>query len=58
MQLYPDWSSRANSSRGKKRKRKQEANDGGKTDAADSGVGLDYYGVGLFFFLSLSAPSY
>ncbi|KAK6644774.1 hypothetical protein RUM43_001047 [Polyplax serrata] len=29
MQLYPDWSSRANSSRGKKRKRKQEANDGG-----------------------------
>ncbi|EEB13097.1 T-cell specific transcription factor, tcf, putative [Pediculus humanus corporis] len=28
MQLYPDWSSRANSSRGKKRKRKQEANDG------------------------------
>nr|CAD7428862.1 unnamed protein product [Timema monikensis] len=29
MQLYPDWSSRANSSRGKKRKRKQETNDGG-----------------------------
>ncbi|KAK7862274.1 hypothetical protein R5R35_006643 [Gryllus longicercus] len=31
MQLYPDWSSRANSSRGKKRKRKQETNDGGNS---------------------------
>ncbi|XP_026288565.1 uncharacterized protein LOC113213663 isoform X2 [Frankliniella occidentalis] len=29
MQLYPDWSSRANTTRGKKRKRKQETNDGG-----------------------------
>ncbi|XP_025835966.1 protein pangolin, isoforms A/H/I/S isoform X5 [Agrilus planipennis] len=30
MQLYPDWSSRANAtSRGKKRKRKQDPNDGG-----------------------------
>jgi len=29
MQLYPDWSSRANTTRGKKRKRKQDANDGG-----------------------------
>ncbi|XP_022834409.1 protein pangolin, isoforms A/H/I/S isoform X7 [Spodoptera litura] len=29
MQLYPDWSSRANTQRGKKRKRKQETTDGG-----------------------------
>uniref|UniRef100_A0A336MSU1 dTCF n=1 Tax=Culicoides sonorensis TaxID=179676 RepID=A0A336MSU1_CULSO len=29
MQMYPDWSSRANTQRGKKRKRKQESNDGG-----------------------------
>lgn len=29
MQLYPDWSSRANTTRGKKRKRKQDANEGG-----------------------------
>uniref|UniRef100_A0A1Y1N9I6 dTCF n=1 Tax=Photinus pyralis TaxID=7054 RepID=A0A1Y1N9I6_PHOPY len=29
MQLYPDWSSRANASRGKKRKRKQDPADGG-----------------------------
>ncbi|XP_037954271.1 protein pangolin, isoforms A/H/I/S isoform X2 [Teleopsis dalmanni] len=29
MQMYPDWSSRTNASRGKKRKRKQEINDGG-----------------------------
>uniref|UniRef100_A0A1B0BIE5 HMG box domain-containing protein n=1 Tax=Glossina palpalis gambiensis TaxID=67801 RepID=A0A1B0BIE5_9MUSC len=30
MQLYPDWSSRTNASRGKKRKRKQDSNpDGG-----------------------------
>ncbi|KAF4519909.1 hypothetical protein B566_EDAN008285 [Ephemera danica] len=29
MQLYPDWSSRSNATRGKKRKRKQETNDGG-----------------------------
>ncbi|CAG5037592.1 unnamed protein product [Parnassius apollo] len=29
MQLYPDWSSRANTQRGKKRKRKQETIDGG-----------------------------
>lgn len=30
MQMYPDWSSRTNASRGKKRKRKQEAiNDAG-----------------------------
>lgn len=29
MQMYPDWSSRTNASRGKKRKRKQESNDGG-----------------------------
>ncbi|XP_044316543.1 protein pangolin, isoforms A/H/I/S isoform X9 [Drosophila rhopaloa] len=29
MQMYPDWSSRTNASRGKKRKRKQETNDGG-----------------------------
>nr|QFQ59554.1 pangolin [Nephrotoma suturalis] len=29
MQLYPDWSSRANTTRGKKRKRKQDSNDGG-----------------------------
>ncbi|XP_014244823.1 uncharacterized protein LOC106664004 isoform X2 [Cimex lectularius] len=31
MQLYPDWSSRANTTRGKKRKRKQEPNDGGNS---------------------------
>ncbi|XP_066901096.1 protein pangolin, isoforms A/H/I/S isoform X7 [Halyomorpha halys] len=31
MQLYPDWSSRANTTRGKKRKRKQETNDGGNS---------------------------
>ncbi|XP_044735883.1 protein pangolin, isoforms A/H/I/S isoform X2 [Chrysoperla carnea] len=31
MQLYPDWSSRANASRGKKRKRKQETNEGGNS---------------------------
>lgn len=29
MQMYPDWSSRTNATRGKKRKRKQEPNDGG-----------------------------
>ncbi|XP_055317461.1 putative uncharacterized protein DDB_G0277255 isoform X2 [Sitodiplosis mosellana] len=29
MQMYPDWSSRTNASRGKKRKRKQDSNDGG-----------------------------
>lgn len=29
MQMYPDWSSRTNASRGKKRKRKQDPNDGG-----------------------------
>ncbi|XP_065225112.1 protein pangolin, isoforms A/H/I/S isoform X2 [Planococcus citri] len=29
MQLYPDWSSRANTTRTKKRKRKQETHDGG-----------------------------
>ncbi|XP_068152038.1 protein pangolin, isoforms A/H/I/S isoform X4 [Drosophila tropicalis] len=29
MQMYPDWSSRTNASRGKKRKRKQDVNDGG-----------------------------
>ncbi|XP_052854813.1 protein pangolin, isoforms A/H/I/S isoform X13 [Drosophila gunungcola] len=29
MQMYPDWSSRTNASRGKKRKRKQDTNDGG-----------------------------
>ncbi|XP_017155557.1 protein pangolin, isoforms A/H/I/S isoform X7 [Drosophila miranda] len=29
MQMYPDWSSRTNASRGKKRKRKQDAHDGG-----------------------------
>lgn len=29
MQLYPDWSSRANATRGKKRKRKQDTNEGG-----------------------------
>ncbi|XP_039496630.1 protein pangolin, isoforms A/H/I/S isoform X6 [Drosophila santomea] len=29
MQMYPDWSSRTNASRGKKRKRKQDNNDGG-----------------------------
>ncbi|KAJ8919840.1 hypothetical protein NQ315_006369 [Exocentrus adspersus] len=29
MQLYPDWSSRANATRGKKRKRKQDPADGG-----------------------------
>lgn len=27
--MYPDWSSRTNASRGKKRKRKQDSNDGG-----------------------------
>lgn len=27
--MYPDWSSRTNASRGKKRKRKQDTNDGG-----------------------------
>uniref|UniRef100_A0A1B6LC98 dTCF n=1 Tax=Graphocephala atropunctata TaxID=36148 RepID=A0A1B6LC98_9HEMI len=31
MQLYPDWSSRANANRGKKRKRKQETNEGGNS---------------------------
>ncbi|CAH0731550.1 unnamed protein product, partial [Brenthis ino] len=31
MQLYPDWSSRANTQRGKKRKRKQETTDGGNS---------------------------
>lgn len=30
MQMYPDWSSRTNASRGKKRKRKQDTNDGGR----------------------------
>lgn len=30
MQLYPDWSSRANATRGKKRKRKQDPADGGR----------------------------
>lgn len=29
MQMYPDWSSRTNATRGKKRKRKQEPADGG-----------------------------
>lgn len=29
MQMYPDWSSRTNATRGKKRKRKQEPTDGG-----------------------------
>ncbi|XP_017853632.1 protein pangolin isoform X2 [Drosophila busckii] len=29
MQMYPDWSSRTNASRGKKRKRKQDATDAG-----------------------------
>ncbi|XP_020809998.1 protein pangolin, isoforms A/H/I/S isoform X2 [Drosophila serrata] len=29
MQMYPDWSSRTNASRGKKRKRKQDTNEGG-----------------------------
>lgn len=29
MQLYPDWSSRSNATRGKKRKRKQDPADGG-----------------------------
>lgn len=29
MQLYPDWSSRANTTRTKKRKKKQETHDGG-----------------------------
>lgn len=29
MQMYPDWSSRTNASRGKKRKRKQDSSDGG-----------------------------
>lgn len=29
MQMYPDWSSRTNATRGKKRKRKQEPSDGG-----------------------------
>ncbi|XP_017056760.1 protein pangolin, isoforms A/H/I/S isoform X4 [Drosophila ficusphila] len=29
MQMYPDWSSRTNASRGKKRKRKQDTSDGG-----------------------------
>lgn len=29
MQMYPDWSSRTNASRGKKRKRKQDSNEGG-----------------------------
>uniref|UniRef100_A0A6P7GUX3 dTCF n=1 Tax=Diabrotica virgifera virgifera TaxID=50390 RepID=A0A6P7GUX3_DIAVI len=31
MQLYPDWSSRANATRGKKRKRKQDPADGGNS---------------------------
>ncbi|XP_030757971.1 transcription factor 7-like 1-A isoform X6 [Sitophilus oryzae] len=31
MQLYPDWSSRANATRGKKRKRKQDPQDGGNS---------------------------
>ncbi|XP_054290167.1 protein pangolin, isoforms A/H/I/S isoform X2 [Macrosteles quadrilineatus] len=31
MQLYPDWSSRANTNRAKKRKRKQETNEGGNS---------------------------
>ncbi|GLV40810.1 pangolin [Carabus blaptoides fortunei] len=31
MQLYPDWSSRANATRGKKRKRKQDTNEGGNS---------------------------
>ncbi|XP_018897410.2 uncharacterized protein [Bemisia tabaci] len=31
MQLYPDWSSRSNTTRGKKRKRRQETNDGGNS---------------------------
>ncbi|CAG9855963.1 unnamed protein product [Phyllotreta striolata] len=31
MQLYPDWSSRANATRGKKRKRKQDPTDGGNS---------------------------
>ncbi|KAK9717961.1 HMG (high mobility group) box [Popillia japonica] len=31
MQLYPDWSSRANATRGKKRKRKQDPAEGGNS---------------------------
>ncbi|KAJ8881949.1 hypothetical protein PR048_018436 [Dryococelus australis] len=39
MQLYPDWSSRANSTRGKKRKRKQETNDGVEHEASTGDAG-------------------
>lgn len=46
MQLYPDWSSRANTQRGKKRKRKQETTDGGtafhSVDELPAPSNLDY----------------
>uniref|UniRef100_A0A1A9UIB7 HMG box domain-containing protein n=1 Tax=Glossina austeni TaxID=7395 RepID=A0A1A9UIB7_GLOAU len=34
MQLYPDWSSRTNASRGKKRKRKQDSNPDGDPNSS------------------------
>ncbi|CAG2064658.1 unnamed protein product [Timema podura] len=61
MQLYPDWSSRANSSRGKKRKRKQETNDGDHLRPIIRFVSLVYKPEGQeihsLITLKLSLPS-
>lgn len=47
MQMYPDWSSRTNASRGKKRKRKQDFIDGGsyfKTETKQKTyINIQYY---------------
>lgn len=44
MQLYPDWSSRANATRGKKRKRKQDPADGGSS-ANNSQITLTWINI-------------
>jgi len=49
MQLYPDWSSRANATRGKKRKRKQDPQDGGSHPTFTYFYSRYYFHINTYF---------